>query len=48
MERVFKLWRSETLTLEGKMIAFKTLTLSKIICYPLVWLKQFQQLLLSN
>lgn len=48
MERVFKLWRSETLTLEGKMIAFKTLTLFKIICYPLVWLKQFQQLLLSN
>ena len=31
IEKVFRMWRRKTLTLEGKTIIFKTLNLSKLV-----------------
>ena len=36
VQQVLRLWNSRTLTLEGRIIIFKTLVISKIACLALI------------
>ena len=36
IQNIFKLWRMQSLTIEGKITIFKTLALSKVVCLVLL------------